>query len=67
MTARYLRRWQQVLDGGVHTVVAVLTGSDENSVELRQNSPFAGALTDDERRQVLRSFREHWDREHPAA
>lgn len=67
MAVRYLRQWQKVLDGGVDDVVEVLTGADEMSCELRQNSPFAGALSDADRRQVLRSFREHWDHERFAA
>lgn len=67
VAARYLRRWQQVLDDGIDAIVAVLTGVDERSSELRQNSPFAGVLSDDERRRALRSFREHWDQEHSAA
>lgn len=67
MAARYLEQWQDVLGGGVDDVVEVLTGTDEVSCELRQNSPFAGVLSDADRRQALRSFREHWDHEHSAA
>jgi len=67
MAVRYLELWQNVLDGGVDDVVEVLTGTDEMSRELRQNSPFAGVLSDTDRRQILRSFREHWDQEHSAA
>lgn len=67
MVSHYLDLWEQVLDDGVDRVAAVLTGTDETSMELRQNSPFAGILTDDERQRVLRSFREHWAEEHRAA
>lgn len=67
MATSYLQRWEQVIEGGVDSVVPVLVGTDEVSSELRQNSPFAGVLSDIERRQVLRSFREHWDGEHTAA
>jgi len=67
MAARYLKKWEQTIDSGIEDVVSVLTGTDEVSSELRQNSPFAGVLSDVERRQVLRSFREHWDHEHAAA
>jgi len=67
MSARYLLQWQHIIDSGVDSVVDVLTGTDETSSELRQNSPFAGVLTEDERRQVLRSFSEYWDREHAVA
>ncbi|ATG53107.1 excisionase [Brachybacterium vulturis] len=67
MAAGYLRQWKQILDSGVDDVVAVLVGTDEHSSELRQNSPFAGVLPEDDRRRVLSSFREHWGQEHTAA
>lgn len=67
MAALYLAQWQEILDGGVDGVVNVLVGTDERSNELRQNSPFASVLPDDDRRHVLSSFREHWDQEHAAA
>lgn len=67
MAAHYLKQWEQTIDGGVDDVVTVLTGTDELSGELRQNSPFAGVLSEVERRQALRSFREHWDHEHTDA
>ncbi|HLS33917.1 MAG TPA: helix-turn-helix domain-containing protein [Brevibacterium sp.] len=67
MVVRYLEQWLQILDGGVDDVAEVLVGSDERSSELRQNSPFAGVLSDEDRRRILASFREHWDQEHPAA
>ena len=56
-----------LLDGGVDEIVDVLVGTDERSSELRQNSPFAGVLSDEDRRHVLASFRDHWDREHTVA
>lgn len=67
MAARYLQQWEQLIDGGVEDVAAVLTGTDERSSELRQNSPFAGVLSEPVRRKVLRSFREYWDRGYVAA
>lgn len=67
MTTRYLNQWQRVIDAGIDDIVQVLIGTDEVSIELRQNSPFAGVLSDDERRQVLRSFREHWEHKRTAA
>jgi excisionase family DNA binding protein len=67
MSAHYLDVWEQIVDAGVDAVVPVLTGEDQASSDLRQNSPFAGVLPDVERRQVLRSFRRHWDQEHEAA
>lgn len=67
LSARYLKRWEQIIDAGVDGVVDVLTGTDAESIELRQNSPFAGALTERDRLLVLRSFREHRQREHAVA
>lgn len=67
MVSHYLDLWEYVIDKGIDEVVSVLTGRDERSVELRQNSPFAGVLSDDERRRVLQSFREHRSEEIPAA
>jgi len=66
MAARNLRAWQHVLDGGVDDVVAVLVGTDERSCELRQNSPFAGVLSDGDRLRVLSAFREYWCTERTA-
>lgn len=66
MATRYFQQWEEVIDSGVDAVAEVFTSQDESSNELRQNTPFAGVLTDDERRQVLRSFREHRQREHAA-
>lgn len=49
--------WAAALDGGPTAVVAVLTGDDDRSRELRQNSPFAGALSPDEWRTIVRTVR----------
>lgn len=67
MVTHYLEQWEQVIDSGVDQVVSVLTGTGGASRELRQNSPFAGVLSGDERRRVLLSFREHWAKEHAVA
>ncbi|SMY01580.1 DNA-binding protein [Brevibacterium antiquum] len=63
MAVRCLDQWQSVIDGGLDELVATLTGTDERSSQLRQNSPFAGVLSDDQRMKVLRSFRQHVERE----
>jgi excisionase family DNA binding protein len=51
--ARQLRQWERLLGGPVDDVLDVLTSRSARAVELRQNSPFAGLLTDRERRLVL--------------
>jgi excisionase family DNA binding protein len=51
--------WDRVIEAGVGRVLEALTSSDAWAVELRQNSPFAGVLTEGERSAVLTAFREH--------
>lgn len=63
-SVRYLDEWSAVIEGGVDRVAAALTGTDERSCELRQNSPFASVLADEQRQQILRSFQKHWRQEH---
>ncbi len=67
MTVRYLDEWERVLDEGLEAVLDALTSTSPEACELRQNSPFAGVLDDQTRAQVLRSFKEHWERGHDAA
>jgi excisionase family DNA binding protein len=64
MTARYLEDWKQILNAGLDAIVHVVVSPTQEARELRQNSPFAGVLPDETRRQVLRNFTEHWSREH---
>lgn len=54
----WLDRWQAVLDEGVESVLDALTSSGEYAVELRSTSPFAGTLSEAERRAVLDAFAE---------
>ncbi len=52
--------WQQVLDGPLEGVVAALIDPGERGYELRQNTPFTGVLSDEERlAAVRRASREH--------
>jgi excisionase family DNA binding protein len=55
--ARWLAEWDTILDGPVEGVLEQLTSPAPHARELRQNSPFAGVLTDVEREQVLTAFR----------
>lgn len=50
--------WQQVLDGGPQIVLDALTSSAAYAVELRGASPFAGILSEMERRNVLTALAE---------
>jgi excisionase family DNA binding protein len=64
MTARWLGQWQEVLDAGVDAVADVLTSQGPAGLELRQNSPFAGVISQEVRSRVLASFVRHWRRDH---
>jgi len=59
MSSRWLDAWQAVLGGGPEAVLHTLTSQAPLAIELRQNSPFAGLLSDRERKAVLRAFRDH--------
>lgn len=58
MSARWLDLWESVLDDGQDIVLQTLTSPTSIAIDLRQNSPFAGVLSDDERKAVLRAFRD---------
>lgn len=51
--ARWLGEWEALLDGPVEEVLATLTSRTPRARELRQNTPFAGVLPDDQRVRVL--------------
>jgi excisionase family DNA binding protein len=55
--AYWLKQWREVLDGPVDQVLEVLTSPTPWAREMRQNSPFAGVLTPDERLHVLEAFK----------
>ena len=67
MTVRYFEEWKRVLDGGLDAIVDVVNSPAQKARELRQNSPFAGVLSDETRLQVLQTFKDHWNREHGQA
>ncbi|MDQ2707386.1 MAG: helix-turn-helix domain-containing protein [Actinomycetota bacterium] len=64
MTTHWLTEWLRVLDRGVDEVAEVLTSRNPLSLELRQNSPFAGALPQETRSRVLAAFVQHWRDDH---
>lgn len=53
---RWLAEWEKLLDGPLDRVLEALTSRAPRARELRQNSPFAGVLTEDERQRVLTGF-----------
>lgn len=54
----YARKWAEVLAGEPAAVAAFLVEQSELATELRQSSPFAGALTPQERWKIWRETRE---------
>ncbi len=51
-----LLEWKSALERPLEEVVALLTGSSERAVRLRQSNPFAGVLPQDERLAIIREF-----------
>jgi excisionase family DNA binding protein len=66
MAARWLERWRQILNSGTEAVLDVLTSRSPSATDLRQNSPFAGVLSEPERHAVLSAFTQTWRQEHAA-
>jgi hypothetical protein len=64
MAGYWLDLWRTTLDAGLDHVLDVLTSHTPQARDLRQNSPFTGILSVEERKQVLDSFRQHWRMEH---
>jgi excisionase family DNA binding protein len=56
-TKKWLDEWERLLEGPVNRVLRSLTSASPANRELRQNSPFAGLLSDDERAAVLDAWR----------
>ena len=53
----WAHRWQELLARPVPEIAAALVRDDEEMRDLRQNTPFAGALTPEERWQIVREVR----------
>ena len=65
MAEYWLDLWRKAIDSGPDQVLNVLVSDTPEARELRQNSPFTGILSQEERRKVLNSFREQWSRSTP--
>ena len=55
--ADWVRQWRAALDGPTGELVDLLVRQDEHGVDMRQVSPFAGVLSDDERADAIRRAR----------
>src|SRR6056297_371536 len=53
--ARLLEEWAAILDQPLDAIVTAMLARTQHGIDLRQMTPFAGVLTDDERRKALRS------------
>lgn len=53
----WLDEWERLLDGPTWDLLDALTGRSLRSRELRQNTPFAGVLSVDERDRVLAGWK----------
>ena len=51
-----LAEWEQLLGGPVSQVTQFITERSEHATRLRQSSPFAGILTEGERRAMYKSY-----------
>jgi hypothetical protein len=56
----YARKWAEILNGDVPSIAAFLRERSELADELRQSSPFAGALKPEERWRIIRETRERF-------
>jgi excisionase family DNA binding protein len=54
--ASWLRDWLGIIARGPEAVMRAMTSIDPLARELRQNSPFLGLLSDEERRAILAAF-----------
>ena len=56
----YARKWAEILAGDLSSIAAFLRERSELAEELRQSSPFAGALNPQERWRIWRETRERF-------
>ncbi len=54
---RYAEEWRQVLARPVPEIRRLISADDARGRDLRQNSPFAGLLSEPERRRILEEVR----------
>lgn len=56
----YARKWAEILAADAASVAAFLVARSELAIELRQSTPFAGAITPQERWRIWRETRERF-------
>ena len=50
---RYAERWLELLDQPIAEIARVISSDTQTARDLRQNSPFAGVLNEQERRRII--------------
>jgi hypothetical protein len=56
---RWAREWEQILALPLPRVAKAITSDSERGRALRQSSPFAGSLTEHERRRIVQAVEQH--------
>jgi hypothetical protein len=51
-----LVEWEKILESSLDVIMALLVDRSENAIRLRQSSPFAGVLTETERKAIYGSY-----------
>ncbi len=54
---RYAERWRELLSRPIPEIARAISADDQEGRDLRQNSPFAGALNEQERRRIIETVR----------
>lgn len=57
MHPRYAERWRRLLSRPLAEIAAAISTDDEQGRDLRQNSPLAGVLNEQERRRIIETVR----------
>lgn len=55
--SRYAERWRRLLSRPIAEIAAAIAADDQEGRDLRQNSPFAGVLNEQERRRIIETVR----------
>ena len=55
----WLNEWERLLNGPIPALLGVMTNRSPSGRDLRQNSPFAGILSEEERANVLEAWKKH--------
>ncbi len=54
---RYAERWRELLSRPIAEIAATITADNQEGRDLRQSSPFAGVLNEQERRRIIETVR----------